>query len=584
MAYFECRTKAALIAELTPTDEPDTVFELYRKYRAVAQTALEQATRRKVIEFNELPYVLPTGKQGYLIDSRSTFIDCTRLEPLLNKKTTHGSRSSPVSPILFCPFDRLQPWHTTVLYFAAAAIEHAAGIAPVAGYVCFSHALEIKSVRLGASDQHLSALREMATRRRARPQTIQLNAHCPTCQYRTRCYKKAIDDDSLSLVTSIPPKERRKLEAKGITTITQLSYTYRPRRKRQLRATPRPLNTLVTNKNDSRLKALAIRKKQVHILHADPVAVEGTPVYFDVEGMPGSDYYYLVGMRFKMGDHWIERSYWADTRTEESDVWRQCLKTLLTIENPQLVHYGSYESTYIARMRQRYPNTIRNKRQLNAVLDGSRNLLKSIYASIYFPTFTNGLKDVASYLGFNWSDPTLTGSRAAVFRRQWEIEPSEATKGMLVRYNIEDCRAAQIVADAVDGFQHQVQQGAFSTPNLVDINSLKVPYQRTYGPFASPSPDFHRINKAAYWNYQRERVFVRPAKQLAATKIASRNAKRGRRPPRPDKVVYVERAPPARCPKCRRRRIWKAGCQTQTVVDLVFTRKGARRSIVRQKI
>ena len=157
-------------------------------------------------------------------------------------------------------------------------------------------------------------------------------------------------------------------------------------------------------------------------------------------------------------------------------------------------------------MRQRYPNTIRNKRQLNAVLDGSRNLLKSIYASIYFPTFTNGLKDVASYLGFNWSDPTLTGSRAAVFRRQWEIEPSEATKGMLVRYNIEDRRAAQIVADAVGWFSTSSStRRLFNAEPRAHRDLLKVPYQRTYGPFASPSPDFHRINKAAYWNYQRER-------------------------------------------------------------------------------
>ena len=190
--------------------------------------------------------------------------------------------------------------------------------------------------------------------------------------------------------------------------------------------------------------------------------------------------------------------------TEESDVWRQCLKTLLTIENPQLVHYGSSDPLKCP-MRQRYPNTIRNKRQLNAVLDGSRNLLKSIYASIYFPTFTNGLKDVASYLGFNWSDPTLTGSRVPSFRRQWEIEPSEATKGMLVRYNIEDCRAAQIVADAVDGFQHRVQQGAFSTPNLVDIDSLESPTNEHPAPSPAHRRIFTNINKAAYWNYQRER-------------------------------------------------------------------------------
>jgi hypothetical protein len=339
----------------------------------------------------------------------------------------------------------------------------------------------------------------------------------------------------------------------------------------------------MTNKNDNRLKALAIRKKQVHILNADPVVFAGSPVYFDVEGLPGSDNYYLVGMRFQMGNDWIERSYWANARTEERDVWRQCLTTLLGIESPQLIHYGSYESTYLARMKQRYPGTIRHKRQFDAMVDRSRNVLKTIYASIYFPTFTNGLKDIAGYLGFNWSDPTLTGSRAALLRRLWEIEPSEATKAMLIRYNMEDCRAVQLVAGAIDRFQRQLQEGSIPTTNLVDVDSLQVPYQRTYGPFATSSADFRRINNAAYWDYQRERVFVRSDKRLHRRKSRGRSPLR-QKPPRPDKVIYIERKPPSRCPKCRRRRIWKAGCQTQTVIDLVFTRKGARRQIARQRI
>src|SRR5262249_7404732 len=405
--------------------------------------------------------------------------------------------------------------------------------------------------------------------------------HCPICQYRTRCKRIAGDEDSLSLVSSIPPKERRKLQSKGITTITQLSYTYRPRRRRRPHATPRPVNALVTNRNDNRLKALAIRKNQVHILNAEPVPPAGAPVYFDVEGIPGGDTYYLAGMRFKTGTEWMERSFWAGTRAEERDVWRQCVSVLTTIDNPQLVHYGSYESGYLARMRERYPDTIKDLNRFDRMMDQSRNLLKTIYASIYFPTFTNGLKDIAGYLGFSWSDPLLTGSLAAVLRLQWEMNPREATKQTLIRYNMEDCRAAQIVAEAIDGFQREVQGGAISTPNLIDVDTLKVSYKRTYGPFATTSPDFRRINSAAYWNYQRERVFIRTEPRITQRKAPRTNLRQG--PLRPDKVVYIPREPPARCPECRRRKMWKAGCESQTIVDLVFTRKGARRQVVKQR-
>jgi predicted RecB family nuclease len=564
IAHFECRTKAALLSQSIAPHETDIAFDLYNKYGPAAHAALEQATHSKLIEFHQLSRQLPFGDHTYLIDSRSTLIERAHLNLLLNRNTARGSRDTRFSPVFFCPFDRPQPWHTTVLYFAALAIEHATGLIPVTGYLCFAApAPSIKSVRLSRIDQHLDSLRQIATACRAEQSPrIELNAHCPICQYRSHCRKKAIEEDSLTLVSSIPPKERRKLFAKGITTITQLSYTYRPRRKRRAHATPRPAQSLITNKNDNRLKALAIRKKQVHILRGEPTIAEGTPVYLDVEGLIGTNEYYLVGMRFRVEDEWIERSFWANARTEERDVWREFFKTLMGIDKPQLVHYGSYESTYITHMKQRYPDTIKNHKIFDAIMSRSRNLLKTIYGSIYFPTYTNGLKDVAGYLGFTWSDPLLTGSWASMLRLHWEVAPNEETKQMLVRYNIEDCRAAQVVANAIDGFQREISEGTRSTSNLVDINELRVPYQRAYGPFASTSPDFHRINSAAYWDYQRERVFVRSNQTVLAKRPRSESRPRGA-PPRPDKVIYVERAPPARCRKCRRRRIWKAGCQNR---------------------
>jgi predicted RecB family nuclease len=583
MAHFTCRTKAALIAKSISPEQPENLADLFTTYRASFRAAGEKATGRTVIEFHQLPSLARSGGR-YMIDALSAFVEfgqITRLDPT---SSNVAPRTIRYAPTFYYPFDPLPRWHTDILYFAAAAIEIATGFAPASGYVCFGLAPTIKAVRLGRYLQYMTVIKEIVVAHRVQqPPPLELNSHCPICQFNMRCRKQAIEDDNLSLVTSIPPKERRKLEAKGITTISQLSYTYRPRRKHRAHATPRPVNALMTNKNDHRLKALAIRKKQVHILNVEPVTALGTPVYFDVEGIPGTDQYYLVGLRFRKRAKWHEYSFWADDKAGERTIWKQLLATLDAIPDPQLVHYGSYESVYLARMRERYPETLRKKRHLESQFQQSRNLLKSIYASIYFPTFTNGLKGIAGYLGFTWSDPTLTGPLASLLRLQWEIAPRGDIKQRLIRYNMDDCRAAQIVADAIGRYQREVQLGTISTPNLVDIDSLKVPYQRTYGPFASTSADFHRINGAAYWNYQRERVFVRSGKHLARRSARTTRARK-RNPPRPDKVVYVARRPLRRCPKCRWPTIWKAGCQSQTVIDLAFSRKGIRRQIVRQRV
>jgi hypothetical protein len=71
-------------------------------------------------------------------------------------------------------------------------------------------------------------------------------------------------------------KERQKLRSKGIFTVTQLSYTFRPRRR------PRRLRDK-REKYHHALKALAIREQKIHIVGSAELKVEGTPGYLDVE-------------------------------------------------------------------------------------------------------------------------------------------------------------------------------------------------------------------------------------------------------------------------------------------------------------
>ena len=89
-------------------------------------------------------------------------------------------------------------------------------------------------------------------------------------------------------------KERQKLRSKGIFTVTQLSYTFRPRRR------PKRLRDKREKYHHS-LKALAIREKKIHIVGSPELKIEGTPVYLDVEGLPDRDFYYLIGVRIGNG-------------------------------------------------------------------------------------------------------------------------------------------------------------------------------------------------------------------------------------------------------------------------------------------
>src|SRR5262249_17760637 len=63
------------------------------------------------------------------------------------------------------------------------------------------------------------------------PPDLVLNRHCAECEFQSRCRKKAVEQNDLSLLVGMSAKERMKLRSKGIFTVTQLSYTFRPRRR-----------------------------------------------------------------------------------------------------------------------------------------------------------------------------------------------------------------------------------------------------------------------------------------------------------------------------------------------------------------
>ena len=370
-------------------------------------------------------------------------------------------------------------------------------------------------------------------------------------------------------------KERTKCSEKGITTITQLSYGYRPRRRRHVKSTPSHGPPPV--RHDHKLKALAIKKAQIHVVGSPDLSIEGTPVFLDVEGMPDRDFYYLIGLRYSNQGEYIERSLWADRPEDERGIWQDFLTILRGLENPRLVHYGAYESRFLKLMKGRWKTSNEDAEFIDRVFDQSVNLLAVIYGKIYFPTYSNSLKEIARWLGFEWTWPRASGGKAMLLRRCWELTSDDGLRRDLIEYNIEDCRAAELVTDAIRVIC--ASDGEAHSPNLeaVAIGSLEVPFQRTFGKFPSAFPEFETINAAAYWDYQRSKVYVR------TDKILRLNARKAEKPTK-DAVVEKEVTVtdiPERCLKCGDSKLWRYGRKSHVVFDLKFTRRGVRRWNVR---
>ena len=329
-------------------------------------------------------------------------------------------------PIRFVAKEKLAPSDRLMLAFDAFALSRVMGRVPGVGKIihgCGYSTVKVPLTKLVGRVR--SILGEMASERATSAvSSVVLNRHCPECEFQARCRQIARDKDDLSLLATLSNKERKKYQNKGIFTVTQLSYAFRPRKR----------SALSVAKHYPALKALAIRENKIHILGTPTLNRSETPVYFDVEGDADRGFYYLIGMRAETAGSTAQYSFWADDTVAEENIWADFLRKLKEIENPRLIHYGSYETQFFKRMRSRYPNT-GNPALLDALACSALNLLSIIYAHVYFPTYSNGLKETGNYLGCRWSEARPSGLSALVWRSKWEFSREGQRPGCCRRCN-----------------------------------------------------------------------------------------------------------------------------------------------------
>lgn len=403
------------------------------------------------------------------------------------------------------------------------------------------------------------------------PPDHRLIRHCPECEFHVRCRQKAVEKEDLSLLALMTEKERKKFHSKGIFTTTQLSYTFRPRRRPKRQPEKR-------EKYHHALKALAIRENKIHVVGSPELRIAGTPVYIDVEGLPDRDLYYLIGLRIGTGDTTVQYSLWADTLEDERMIWKEMLAILGTVENPVLIHYGSYETIFLRRMCERYGEPPKGSLVANAV-EVAVNLLAVTFARVYFPTFSNGLKEIAGYLGFRWSDSAAAGLQSIRWRHEWATTAAPTTKQALITYNAQDCEAVGVVASKlVELHQASFQAGGFSIDGVVDTTKMKREHPHGFKRNLFAFTDLDVINKAAYWDYQRERIYVKSNKNV---RHALQRTLQPKKVLAPSKIIECPR--PCCCPKCNSTKLFGHGRRSKTVLDIKFMRHGVKRWITRYK-
>src|SRR5262249_51961032 len=152
----------------------------------------------------------------------------------------------------------------------------------------------------------------------APPPPLVLNDHCQVCEFRQRCLEEAKRKDDISLLRGLNERAIKKLKKRGITTVTQLSYMFRPRKEKKREVKNRRPHSFG-------LQALAIRDGKTYVYGTLELPTRPVRIYLDVEGDPERNFVYLIGMIIDRGGQEEQYSFWADDPVGEERIFQEFL-------------------------------------------------------------------------------------------------------------------------------------------------------------------------------------------------------------------------------------------------------------------
>jgi predicted RecB family nuclease len=572
VAYSQCPRKAYLLLFSPGKGEPHEYVQILEQQRCANQERYIDHLQQTHADVQ--PYSVENLRKGskVLINARLQVdgfaADCgvlTRVEGT----STFGKYS--YEPSIFVGTHSISKEQQLELSFVEYVLERVQHKQSMAGRILGMDGMS-HTVKLGASAKALrpilEPLHEWITVDEPKPPPIVLNKHCPLCPFQHSCLAQAEQEDNLSLLDGVTARVMRQYERKGIFTVKQLSYLFKPRKPKKRSRKPPP----VTHKVE--LQALAIREHKIYLQELPTLSRQPVELIVDMEGVPDRGLYYLIGILVCQGDTTEHYSFWADTDQNEHHIWQQFVNTVNQYPDAPIYHYGSYEPRAIATLAKRYAT------DAESVTKRLVNVNRHIYGKVYFPIRSNRLKDIGHFIGAQWTSPQASGLQSLVWRHHWEHTQEVIYREMLMTYNREDCEALKLLTDELSKIQH-------SADNLSEVNFADNRKQQLSDVSQEAFHQFKEVIKFSSFRYDKKKISfkLQPAEVNKEAKLETYREKSKKWKQmlssiqrRAKKVVTI--FPDGSCPKCGFKPMKPTTTSTtRYIVDLILTRTGLRKTV-----
>ena len=262
------------------------------------------------------------------------------------------------------------------------------------------------------------------------------------------CNKMAIKTNDISLLAGVSLKTKSRLVDYGFKTVDDLIDTSIENLTGIKGIGLKTATKYVTT-------AKAIKTKSHIIINKDTVDFpeRKVEIFLDLEGIDPTmaddetiliDY--LIGILVRTGTEEKYISFTAKDTSHEKEMLLEFLEFMKKQKDYVIYHYHHYEKTHLTKMMEKHEIDEKDRKM---VFDHMIDIHKVATNSVVFPTYGNGLKQIAPYLGFKWRHKDVSATESISIYLDYVKDPKENKDRFqkVIDYNEDDCIATRVIKD-----------------------------------------------------------------------------------------------------------------------------------------
>jgi len=259
---------------------------------------------------------------------------------------------------------------------------------------------------------------------------------------------QALKNRDISIVGHVGPKTKEKLAAAGYRRIWDL-----------LKAQPKELAE-IPGIPEATARKIILSARAIHEGHPiilDPAALRfperSLEIFLDLEGTDDPDLEgdedpvdYLIGVLLRKENTTLYRPFLARRFSEEKTMFCDFLDFIRSESDYVIYHWHNYEMWHLRRLAERHGFMDMAEQFLFPHMVDLHRVATSAFV---FPTCSNGLKDVAAYIGYRWRHEDVNALDAIAWYLKYQNDPAGYGERIraVIDYNEDDCTATMRIKD-----------------------------------------------------------------------------------------------------------------------------------------